>query len=75
MAAVHEQHMRGREFVAGARMSAADIIVACTVDWGGLFGLLEGCPVLHGYLERMYARPHAPRRIAELLQDLRAAPQ
>jgi glutathione S-transferase len=27
--------------------------------------LLGGCPQLLGYINRMYARPHAPPRIAE----------
>ena len=73
MAAVLERHMSGREFVAGDAMSAADIIVAYTLDWAQTYDLLEHCPQLRVYLERMYARPAAPRRIGELLRELRAA--
>ncbi len=72
MAAVLERHMSDREFVAGSAMSAADIIVAFTLDWGQNYDLLEQCPQLRAYLERMYARPAAPRRIAALLRELRA---
>ena len=73
MAAVLERHMGGREFVAGSAMSAADIIVAYTLDWAQNYALLEDCPELRAYLERMYARPAAPRRIVEWLREARAA--
>ncbi len=70
MAAVLEQHMAGRTFVAGDRVSAADFIVAYTLDWGDTAQLLGGFPRLQAYLQRMYARPRAPRRIRDLLADL-----
>lgn len=70
MAAVLEIHMQGRTFVAGERMSAADIIVAYTLDWAGEAGLLEDFPTLRAYMERLYARPHAPPRITEAFRTL-----
>jgi glutathione S-transferase len=70
MAAVLESHMQGRTFVAGERMSAADIIVAYTLDWAGEAGLLEDFPTLRAYMERLYARPHAPPRITEAFRTL-----
>lgn len=68
MAAVLECHMSGRTFVVGERVSAADFVVAHTLDWGDTVGLLENFPALAAYLQRMYARPRAPRHIRELLQ-------
>lgn len=70
MAAVLESHMQGRTFVAGDRMSAADVIVAYTLDWAGEAGLLADFPTLRAYMERLYARPHAPPRITEAFRTL-----
>ncbi len=65
MAAVLEEHMRGREYVAGARVSVVDFVLAWTLDWANEYELLGACPTLLAYMNRMYARPHAPPRIAE----------
>ena len=65
MASVLEKHMQGRRFVAGDSVSVADFVTAYTLDWGNEAKLLAGCPQLLAYMERMYARPHAPPRIAE----------
>ena len=74
MAAVLEQHLRGRDYVVGDRVTAADFIVAYTLDVAGEMQLLDECPALRGYVERMYARPRAPRRVAELMRAVRAEP-
>jgi glutathione S-transferase len=73
MAAVAEGHLRGRSFVAGERVSVADLVLAYTLDWANEYGLLEGCPGLRAYLARMYARPSAPPRIAAAMAQLEAA--
>ena len=65
MASVLEKHMQGRQFVAGDSVSVADLVMAYTLDWGNEVKLLDGCPQLLAYMKRMYARPHAPPRIAE----------
>jgi glutathione S-transferase len=65
MASVLEKHMQGRQFVAGDSVSVADFVMAYTLDWGNEDKLLDGCPQLLAYMKRMYARPHAPPRIAE----------
>lgn len=70
MAAVLEEHMKGRTYVAGEQVSAADFIVAYTLDWGGEAKLLGECPALRSYVERMYSRPRAPRRIGEILRAM-----
>lgn len=73
MVAVLENHMKGREYVVGDRLTAADFIVAYTLDWAGLVALLGECPSLRAYVERMYARPRAPQRIAEAFRALNSA--
>jgi glutathione S-transferase len=65
MASVLEKHMQGQQFVAGDSVSVADFVMAYTLDWGNEYKLLDSCPQLLAYMKRMYARPHAPPRIAE----------
>lgn len=72
MARVLEEHMRGREFVVGDGVSVADFVLAYTLDWASLVGLLADCPQLQRYIERMYQRPHAPPRIAAALASVNA---
>lgn len=64
MAAVMEEHMRGRQFLVGDHVSVGDFILAYTLDWGNEVELLEDCPSLLSYMKRMYDRPKAPMRIA-----------
>jgi glutathione S-transferase len=71
MARILEEHMHGREFVVGDRVSVADFVTAYTLDWGGEAGLMDGFPNLKGYVERMYARPKAALRIAEAFAQIR----
>jgi glutathione S-transferase len=66
MADVAEKHMQGREFVVGDSVSVADFVLAYTLDWANEVQLLDRCPQLLAYMERMYARPKAPKRIAKL---------
>ena len=72
MATVLEEHMRGRDFVAGDRVTVADFVLAYTLDWGNEAKLLGDCPGLLSYMERMYARPNAPPRIAQALASIAA---
>ena len=64
MAAVLARHMEGREFIVGAHAGVVDFVTAYTLDWANEYKLLDGCPQLLAYVKRMYARPHAPPRIA-----------
>jgi hypothetical protein len=43
----------------------ADFATAYTLDWGHEFGLLAELPQLRTCMQRTYARPNAPPRIAE----------
>ncbi len=72
MAAVLEKHMQGRNYVVGDRVTAADFVVAYTLDVAGEMQLLGECPALRSYVERMYARPRAPQRIADIFRAMRA---
>jgi glutathione S-transferase len=65
MVDVFEQHMSGREVVAGDRLSVADFIAAYTLDWANEAKMLGDAPRLKAYLKTMYARPTAPMTIKE----------
>ena len=73
MARVLERQLQGREFIVGDRMTAADCVTAYLMDWANENRLLDGFPNLRAYLDRMYARPTAPQRIAEAFASLQAA--
>lgn len=70
MASVLAAHMVDREFVVGDRISVADLVLAYTLDWGNEAKLLGAQPVLLAYLERLYARPRAPQRIAQAMASI-----
>jgi glutathione S-transferase len=72
MAAVLETHMRGRNYVVGDRVTAADFLIAYTLDVAEEMQLLDECPALRSYVARMYARPRAPRRIADIFRAMRS---
>jgi glutathione S-transferase len=72
MAAVLDRHMDGREFVVGDHATVADFVTAYTLDWANEQQLLADFPTLRAYMERMYARPTAPLRIAAAFAQLTA---
>src|SRR5262249_51397475 len=72
MAAVLARHMAGREFVVGAHAGVVDFVTAYTLDWANETGLLGDYAGLRAYMERMYARPRAPLRIAAAFASLRS---
>jgi glutathione S-transferase len=73
-AAVLEEHMKGREFLVGKTATIADFVMAYTLDWGNEVQLLDGCPQLKAYMNKMYARPHAAPRIAAAFASLGLTP-
>lgn len=73
MAEVAEKHMQGRKFVVGDDVTVADFVLAYTLDWANEVKLLDRSPQLVAYMERMYARPKAPKRIAQLRAALSAS--
>jgi glutathione S-transferase len=72
MAEIVEQHMQHRQFVVGSTVTVADFVLAYTLDWANEVKLLDHCPKLLAYMEEMYARPHAPMRIAAAFKSIRA---
>ena len=72
MAAVLARHMEGREFIVGAHAGVVDFVTAYTLDWANEARLLGDYPGLRAYMERMYARPKAPLRIAAAFASLRS---
>jgi glutathione S-transferase len=72
MAPVLEHHLEHHEFVAGDRVTAADFVVAYTLDWANENGLLGGFPASTAYMERMYRRPKAALRIREAFKQIQA---
>jgi len=71
MAAVLARHMEGREFIVGDHAGVVDFVTAYTLDWANEARLLGDYPGLCAYVERMYARPKAPLRIAAAFASLR----
>jgi glutathione S-transferase len=65
MAAILEKHLEGRQFIVGERLSVADCVTVYLIDWANEAGLIDSFPGLKAYLERLYARPEAPPRIAD----------
>lgn len=65
MVQVLEEHMQGRHYLAGDRLSVADFNAAYTLDWANEAQMLGDAPRLRDYLRTMYARPKAPMTIAE----------
>lgn len=65
MAAILDRHLDGREFIVGNALSVADCVTAYLIDWANELHLIDTFPQLQAYLERLYARPEAPQRIAE----------
>lgn len=70
MVSILEKHMKDRSYLVADRVTAADFVVAYTLDWAGEVELLGDCPALRNYLERMYDRARAPRRIGEILRPM-----
>ena len=73
MAAVLDAHLAGRQFVVGDHITAADCVTAYLIDWANELQLIDNFARLRGYLEQMYARATAPKRIAEAFREIRAA--
>jgi glutathione S-transferase len=72
MAAVLDEHMEGRSFVVGDRLTVTDLVLAYTLDWANEEELLDRLPRLQAYLKRMYERPSASPRIAAALASTKA---
>jgi glutathione S-transferase len=65
MAAILEKHLEGRQFIVGDKLTVADCVTVYLIDWANEVHLVDEFPRLQAYLERLYARPEAPLRIAD----------
>lgn len=72
MATILDSHMAGRQFIVGDTVTIADCVTAYLMDWANEYHLIDQHPRLCTYLDRMYARPTAPLRIAEALAKIHA---
>ena len=70
MAAVMEKHLETRSVLVGESVTVADLVAAYTLDMASMVHLLESLPNLSAYMERMYARPKAPQRIAQAFASI-----
>lgn len=70
MAVVLENHLSDRQFVVGEQVTVADFVLAYTLDWANEMQLLTVFPSSVTYMERMYKRPKAPKRIAVALASI-----
>jgi glutathione S-transferase len=70
MATILDKHMAGRQFIVGDTITIADCVTAYLMDWANEYHLINEHPRLRTYLDRMYARPTAPLRIAEAFANL-----
>ena len=52
-----EKLLSGRDYVAGATFTAADVVMGGVLAWAAGMGLLEGFPALNAYVGRIAARP------------------
>ena len=74
MAAVLEEHLKGRQFLVGNTVTIADFVMAYTLDWANEAQLLDGFPHSRAYMTKMYERPHAAPRIAAAFASLGLKP-
>lgn len=56
-----EGAVKGRDFIAGDRFSAADVYVGSQIGWGMQFGSIEKRPAFEAYWEKVSNRPAAIR--------------
>ncbi len=56
-----EAHLRGKQFVAGDRFTAADVYLGSQIGWGLQFGTIERRPAFESYWAGISARPAAKR--------------
>lgn len=54
-----ESAFDGKDYICGARFTAADVYVGAQIDWGLQFGTLPERPAFTGYAERMLAERQA----------------
>lgn len=69
-----ETAVAGRDFICGARFTAADVYAGSQIDWGLQFGSIPDRPAFAAYVERLRQRP-AYKRAKEIDNGLIAQAQ
>lgn len=75
---VLEGAVSGRDFVCGARFTAADVYVGAQIIWGTAFGTLPSRPAFLAYRDRLVQRPAFVRAKAiddGLIAEMQKAPE
>ena len=62
---VLEDLLKSRDYVCGARFTAADVYLGSQVGWGLQFGTIDKTPAFEGYAARLMERP-AYKRTGEI---------
>jgi glutathione S-transferase len=57
--------LQGRDFLLGAQLSVADVVVAAILSYGKFLAGLDGLPAAHAYVQRMRSRPAWKRATAD----------
>jgi glutathione S-transferase len=57
--------LQGRDFLLGAELSVADVVVAAILSYGKFLAGLEGFPAAEAYVQRMRSRPAWKRATAD----------
>jgi glutathione S-transferase len=60
-AQVLEKALAGKSFLVGDHLTAADVMIASTLGWAQMMGILGGHPDLEAYVGRLMQRPAAQR--------------
>ncbi|MGF7170654.1 glutathione S-transferase [Sphingobium xanthum] len=72
---VLESAVRGRDYICGARFTAADVYVGAQIDWGLQFGSMPDRPRFKAYAERLRQRAayrHAKEIDNALIAEMQA---
>jgi glutathione S-transferase len=72
---VLESAVTGRDYICGARFTAADVYVGAQIDWGLQFGSMPGRPGFKAYAERLRQRAayrHAKEIDNALIAEMQA---
>jgi glutathione S-transferase len=56
-----EGAVKGKEYIAGGKFSAADVYVGSQIGWGMQFGSIDKRPAFTAYWDRLFNRPAAVR--------------
>jgi glutathione S-transferase len=65
VATVLDDAVRGKTFLLGDQLSAADVMIGSTLGWARALGIVKGYPDLEAYVQRLAERPAYKRARAD----------